>query len=193
VSPRKLAAVTLLALAMASVAAQAEDKSPAVQEFNKRIQDYLKMRQSAVKQVPSLKPTKTSTDIGESQKAMAEAIATARQEAQQGDIFTPEITALIRQVMAATMASPEGTKIRKSLRHSEPVTLTLHVNDAYPAKVPLQSTPPTLLMNLPKLPKELDYRLIGRSLALRDCDANIIVDFIPNALPVPPARPVGAR
>ena len=73
--------------------------------------------------------------------------------------------------------------IRESLRHAEPVTLSLRVNDEYPDKVPLQSTPPTLLMNLPKLPKELDYRVIGRALALRDCDANIIVDFIPDVIP----------
>jgi hypothetical protein len=186
---REFPAIALVFLVAAratlSVAAPSEDKSPAAQEFNKRVQDYLKLRQSAVKDVPQLKPTKTPQDIVARQKAMTEAILAARKDAKQGDVFTPEITALIRQSMAAAMKSPEGTKIRKSLRHAEPVTLTLHVNDEYPAKVPLQSTPPTLLLNLPKLPKELDYRLIGRTLALRDCDANIIVDFIAGVLPVP--------
>jgi len=49
--------------------------------------------------------------------------------------------------------------------------------------VALQSTPPTLLLNLPELPKGLEYRILGRELVLRDTDANIVVDYIPNALP----------
>ena len=61
--------------------------------------------------------------------------------------------------------------------------LQLRVNDSYPSKVPLQSTPPTLLMNLPKLPEELEYRLVGRSLVLRCAKGNLIVDFIPNVMP----------
>jgi len=61
--------------------------------------------------------------------------------------------------------------------------MELQINESYPEKVPLQSTPPTLLMNLPELPKGLEYRILGRELVLRDSDANIIVDYVPNALP----------
>ena len=43
--------------------------------------------------------------------------------------------------------------------------------------------PPTLLRQLPDLPNELAYRIIGRALALQDIKANLIVDFIPNAIP----------
>jgi hypothetical protein len=57
------------------------------------------------------------------------------------------------------------------------------VNAAYPATLPLQSTPPTLLLNLPRLPKELEYRIVGRDMALHDTVTNLIVDFIPNAIP----------
>ena len=39
-----------------------------------------------------------------------------------------------------------------------------------------------------KWANELEYRLIGRTLALRDTEANIIVDYIPLALPAAPAR-----
>lgn len=152
------------------------------QDFEKRVQEYLKMRQPLTKQVPALKTTKLADDIRSHQKDMAATIRVARRDAKQGDLFTPEIAAEFRRLIAQTMTSPEGPKIIKSLRHAEPVALSLHVNDEYPAKVPLQSTPPTLLMNLPRLPKELDYRLIGRALAVRDCDANIIVDFLPDAI-----------
>jgi hypothetical protein len=47
----------------------------------------------------------------------------------------------------------------------------------------LQSTPPTILMNLPRLPPELEYRINGRALVLRDTNANLVVDLIPDAIP----------
>ena len=59
----------------------------------------------------------------------------------------------------------------------------LQVNQSFPENVPLQSMPPTLLMNLPGLPKGLEYRLLGRELVLRDVDANLVVDYVANALP----------
>jgi hypothetical protein len=40
-----------------------------------------------------------------------------------------------------------------------------------------------LLENLPSLPKELEYRVIGHNLVLRDARANLIVDFIERAIP----------
>ena len=42
----------------------------------------------------------------------------------------------------------------------------------------LQSTPPTLLSDLPKLPSELEYRIVGRELVLLDTAANLIVDLL---------------
>jgi hypothetical protein len=70
----------------------------------------------------------------------------------------------------------------KSLEHAEPVEGQIKVNASYPP-VPLQSMPPSLLANLPRLPAGLDYRIVGRSLVLRDVQANLILDFIPKALP----------
>jgi len=61
--------------------------------------------------------------------------------------------------------------------------MDLQINQSYPENLPFQSTPPTLLLNLPELPKGLEYRILGRELVLRDSDANIIVDYVPNALP----------
>jgi hypothetical protein len=78
---------------------------------------------------------------------------------------------------------PHGNKIRASLLHAEPVKMELQVNQSYPENVPLQSTPPSLLLNLPQLPDGLEYRLVGRELVLRDSEANIVVDYVPNALP----------
>jgi hypothetical protein len=44
--------------------------------------------------------------------------------------------------------------------------------------VPLQSTPPSLLENLPPLPPEIEYRITGADLVLLDAKANMVVDII---------------
>jgi hypothetical protein len=43
--------------------------------------------------------------------------------------------------------------------------------------------PPTMLQTLPPLPKGLEYSIAGNTLALRDTNANLVVDFLPDALP----------
>jgi len=78
---------------------------------------------------------------------------------------------------------PAAGRVEKSLRRAEPVKLTLKVNQTYPQNIPLQSLPPTLLQNLPVLPPELEYRVVGHALVLRDIGANLIVDFIPDLIP----------
>ena len=37
-------------------------------------------------------------------------------------------------------------------------------------------------MNLPNLPEQLEYRIVGKNLIIRDVEANIVVDFVPNAI-----------
>jgi hypothetical protein len=56
------------------------------------------------------------------------------------------------------------------------------VNASYPDDTPLPTTPPQLLMKLPKIPEQLEYRIVGKTLIIRDVEADIIVDFVPNAL-----------
>ena len=58
----------------------------------------------------------------------------------------------------------------------------MKVNATYPDDTPLPTTPPQVLMNLPKLPEQLEYRIIGKNLIIRDVEGNIIVDFVANAI-----------
>lgn len=71
-----------------------------------------------------------------------------------------------------------GPKIHASLRHAEPVQVKVHVNDSYPEHIPLQSTPPSLLANLPLLPPQIEYRFAGMDLILLDVRANLVVDLL---------------
>jgi len=38
-------------------------------------------------------------------------------------------------------------------------------------------------MNLPQLPKEVEYRIVGRDLILLDVGTNLVVDIAPNVVP----------
>ena len=105
------------------------------------------------------------------------------QERNRGKFLLRDLADYFRRQIAATLNGRHGKQIRSSLRHSEPTEMELQINQSYPEKVALQSTPPTLLLNLPELPKGLEYRILRRELVLRDSDANIIVDYVPNALP----------
>jgi hypothetical protein len=57
------------------------------------------------------------------------------------------------------------------------------INRLYPSDAALPTIPPLLLMRLPRLPDNLQYRFYGRHLILLDGDLQIIVDYIANVLP----------
>ena len=71
----------------------------------------------------------------------------------------------------------------------EPVELLfVHVvgverEEAHADAAPFSSVPPSLLLKLPPLPEEVRYRFVGRSLILRDTEANVILDYIPDGVP----------
>ena len=53
----------------------------------------------------------------------------------------------------------------------------------YPENEPLSTVPPNVLMTLPPLPEDIEYRFVGRHVILRDARANLIVDYVANAIP----------
>jgi len=180
-------AILYLAFALAPAAPSQEkvnQGSLVLQDFSQRVAEYLKVRGAAAGRVPGLKPTKTAAEIERHEANLAREIREARADAAQGIVFTPEIAAQFRRLIAASMKGPAAARVQESLKRAEPVWLAgLRVNMTYPHDVPLQSSPPTLLMNLPRLPSQLEYRFVGHSLILRDTEANLIVDFIRDAIP----------
>jgi hypothetical protein len=158
-------------------------QTAAIVDYEKRINDYMSLEKNLAKGLSATKQTTEPQTILDRQSDLAHKIREARGKAEQGAIFSPEIAKEFRRLLALAMAGQNDAHIKKSLERAEPVHLTLHVNEAYPANIPLQSTPPTILLNLPRLPSELEYRIAGRALVLRDATANIIVDLIPDALP----------
>jgi hypothetical protein len=177
----KFGAIVILLSAWAQVAS-AQDSPAAVKDFDARLTKYLELRKDETGDPQ--KPSKSPEQITNNEQQIAAKMRAARAGAKQGDIFTPQITAFFRQQIAKAMEGHKGERVEKSMQRAEPVDgLKLQVNDTYPSGVPLQSTPPTLLLKLPALPSELEYRIVGQNLVLHDIAANLVVDFIPNAMP----------
>jgi len=155
---------------------------PILKDFEARVNHYLELRKQQAGSSPG--PTNSANKLEQNRDQVAGKVQIVRSEAKQGDIFTPEITTYFRHQVSAAFSGPNGKKIRSSLHHAEPVDgVALKVNAPYPQGVPLQSVPPTLLLTLPRLPKDLQYRIVGSNLALHDTASNLIVDFIADAIP----------
>jgi hypothetical protein len=174
-----------LLLALANLVAQAagnNKQDPILNDFEARVNKYLELRKKEAGSSP--RPTHSANKLEQNRSQMARKVQIVRSEAKQGDIFTPEISNYFRQQISASLAGPNGRKVRASLHHAEPVDgVALKVNGPYPQGIPRQSIPPTLLSSLPRLPKELEYRIVGRNLALHDTASDLIVDFISDAIP----------
>jgi hypothetical protein len=149
--------------------------------FEAKVKQYIDFRDRTVGR--QQKTTDSPGQILSNQKEMADKLRVARAGAKQGEIFISEVAQYFRTQIAASLAGSHGDQIRSSLKHAEPVKMELQINQSYPANQPLQSTPPTLLLNLPELPDGLEYRLMNRELVLRDTEVNLVVDSVPNALP----------
>jgi hypothetical protein len=187
VSGSGLAVLIGLAAVLSTRAAAQERVNPdaaTLQDFQKRIDDYLKLREKADDGAPPLKVTKDPAKIKEAQTALAERIHKARAGAKQGDIFTRAIRAKFRSLMYPELKGPDGAETKKTIKDDAPpaAAIPFKVNAQYPPSQPLPTVPPDILARLPKLPEELEYRIIDKHLILRDVDADLIVDFIPNAI-----------
>src|SRR5690242_7186625 len=169
-----ICAIAVLVISASAFAEQAPATDAASRDFEAEIAKYMQLRQNAVG--GGQRSTNSSQKLSQHRMATADKLQAARLGAKQGDILTENIAPYFRQQIATTLAGPGGRRIRSTLRHAEPVRTKVQVNQHYPRGLPLQSTPPTLLSNLPPLPKELEYRIVGDDLVLRDVGANLVLD-----------------
>jgi hypothetical protein len=152
--------------------------------FDDGVVKYVRMQRDLSGSVPAQKTTNASEQIADRQHQLAGAIANARRDARQGDIFTHEAAEQFSKIIREAFKEPGGRAMRKTIQEGDPVKrIVLKVNEVYPDDQPRATMPPTLLSRLPVLPNELAYRVIGRALVLQDIKTNLIVDFIPMVIP----------
>ena len=89
----------------------------------------------------------------------------------------------MKRVIAGVLAGPDGKTVKSSIMDENPGVPNMVLNERYPSAVPLSTMPPQVLSLLPKLQGELEYRFVGRRLILLDTEADIILDYIDDAIP----------
>ena len=203
VSLAAVAAVTLsLALAPASsfadpapgqaqaapIALSAAEKQM-VATFEKRVKEYVSLRERLEETLPKLSKDARPEEIEKHKAAFQEIVRSARAGAKPGDIFTPEAVKFIRAVIGNEFKGREGVELRETvLVEAENKAVPLRVNHPYPETQELLEMPPTLLLRLPQLPKQVKYRFVRGNLLLVDRENGLILDYMTEALPVAGGR-----
>ena len=153
-----------------------------LRQFDARIDEYMVLHSRLEKESPPLKAADDPEAIHASQKALAQKIRAERPKPVQGAIFTPETRTVFRRRLKALLEGPTGVEIRRAMNDDAPSPIPLRVHAEYPPGWPLASVPPAILAALPKLPEDLAYRFVGNAMLLLDVHANLIIDFIPDAI-----------
>jgi len=185
-----------LGLLCLSSATAAQTKAPvqgagskqASDDFLAHVNAYVKLRSRLQGTLPKMKATNHPDQLDDHQKALAAKILAARSDAKPGDIFTKSISDEFRERIGQELLGQDARQARQTIRQGDPVEFQVHVNQIYPATLPNTTVPPTLLLKLPKLPRGIEYRIVGRAFALLDVESRMIIDYIPDALP--PNTPV---
>lgn len=168
------ACVQLLPTIMEDIAATAV--------FQKRVNDYVTMHRVLEGPLPTLEVSNDMSKVQAAMHALAVRIQAARKDARQGDIFTEAVAPMFRRRIASCLVRAEIEAMLADQRYGEEGQPLPRVNAVWPVRVPFDIVPPQLLAALPRLPVELQYRIIGRALVLWDHHANLIVDILPGAL-----------
>jgi hypothetical protein len=178
-----------LALALGLGVAWGAEEPSAI--FTERLNAYVKVRTQANAQVPAVGKNATPVDIDQREGALAEAIRKARPAAVAGNVFTPEVKAMFANLLRTSLTGPESADRRASIKEGNPKhdkapgdsDPVIAVNGIYPKSAPLSTVPPSLLMKLPALPREIEYRFVGSTLLLLDSQSNLIIDYLKGAVP----------
>lgn len=170
-----------LLLAGGSAATQSRDNQT-IADFQKRMSTYVALHKKIEASLPKLPDRATPEQIDKNQREFSNLLIQARANAKQGDLFGPDMAALIRRVLATIFKGPQGARLRAVI-NEEPHPVVPRVNFRYPDEVPLSTMPAVVLKALPPLDEEIEYRFIGRHLILLDPHAHLIADVVVNAMP----------
>ena len=158
-----------------------------VADFKKRVDDYVKLREKGASAAPvELQEKSKAADIVTAEKSMAQKVREARHGAKPGDIFTPATQAMFKRLLRPPLTKgPDAADNKATIKDDAPAPkeVPFKVNAEYPKHAPLSTVPPDVLLTLPALPEDIQYRFAGKHLLLLDVKANLIIDYMLNAIP----------
>jgi hypothetical protein len=155
-----------------------------LRQFQDAVETYAQLHRRLEQDVPPLTAASNPREIIASSKALAARIRAARATAREGDFFTAEEGDAFRVVIARALYTHHFTAddmIAAGREEAPPLLPKLTVNTRFPWAHGA-AVWPCVLLALPQLPEELEYRFIGRDLVLVDVHANLVVDILREAL-----------
>ena len=178
------------------------DMDPEVlRKFQHEIVEYVELHRELLERIPRVSEKSTPEEIAAHRKKMTDGIRGERKGKKQGEIFKPKVAIAFRQVLRKQLLGPEGGAMLQEIRSGNPRVegtprsqdptretrppVRVAVNAVYPDDAPISSVPSSLLLHMPVLPEQVKYAFVGRELILHDTEANVILDFIPDAVPDP--------
>jgi hypothetical protein len=141
------------------------------------------MRAKLDDKTPPLKKTDDPAAITAAERALAEKIRQARPGAKQGEFFTPETVTVFRRMMKFPLKGPEGTENKNAIKDDLPEKVPFQIDGEYPKEETVSTVAPDVLLSLPALPDDVQYRFVGKHMILYDARANTIIDYFLNAIP----------
>ena len=164
----------------------------ALQAYVDQTQPYRKQAAQAAERVPDKAAPKpgAETSVRTRQNVLADALKNKlRAGAKAGDLFVPAAqTAIHRDIDQAFGGLRRDLLIDALAEQNDTGRATSGPPPAINEHTDAPSVPPILRESLPPIPPQLEYAFSGRTLILRDVDAEVVADFLPEALPdQPPA------
>ena len=153
-------------------------------DFKARVDKYAELHKQLAKGSAAQKETSDPAQINAAKMALAAKIQAARANAKHGEIFTPEIRTELRRLLRPELKGEDGRDARAIVKDDAPApgSVPFKVNARWPEGQPLPTVPAALLITLPPLPAPLEYRVVGQHLLLLDTSADLVVDYILNAV-----------
>jgi len=166
--------------------------NPSFEPFKAALQAYVDQtqpfREKAAAEAEKV-PGKAAVDIGAEQSVrtrqslLADSLRTTlRPNAKPGDLIAAAISDAITREIKNLFDSPKRDLLLDEL--AEQTSTPANTNrPALNEPLDTPRVPPRLMEALPPLPKQLEWDFLGRTLVLRDVDADVVVDYLPDALP----------
>lgn len=152
-------------------------------EFEQKAKEYSRLRERIEDELPKLPKEATAEQIENHKVSFQKAVQSARENAQQGEIFTLAAARLIRKIIKKEFKGKERVELRQTVFEAQTEGVPMKINYPYPDSKEQIEMPPALLLALPQLPKQLRYRFVGKNFLLVDRENALIIDYMTNALP----------
>lgn len=162
------------------------DEAAAVAQFQAALADYMLVRERLRSEIRGPVAFSTAVELNQASDALAGAIQRARSGARPGSIFVGPVATMLKRRVDEVVRRDRLGPVLANIDDEETTPKTPSVHLRFPAASQMATMPPALLAALPPLPKELEYRIVGTFLVLRDIDAALILDYIPAAVPRKP-------